>query len=70
MNKWSDDDLRKVAADIENGRDNGSILPCDVMVAPNTIIRRGCRVSTLMLAISRRDGLPDDDRTRIKFRSK
>lgn len=35
-------------------------LPCDVMVAPATIIRKGCKVETLMLAISRRQGKPSD----------
>jgi hypothetical protein len=34
-------------------------LPCDVMVAPRTIIRKGCPISTLMQAISRRDGWPE-----------
>lgn len=33
-----------------------TLLPCDVMVAPNTIIRKGCSISTLLLAIPRRDG--------------
>lgn len=30
------------------------VLPCDVAVAPSTIIRKGCKVSTLMLAINQR----------------
>lgn len=44
-------------------------LPCDVMVPPYTIIRKGCKLSTLLEAISHREGqLPDrtifDDRAR------
>ena len=42
-------------------------LPCDVMVAPRTIIKRGCDLSTLLLAISRRRDLPDGESVRIKF---
>jgi hypothetical protein len=42
-------------------------LSCDVMVAPHTVIRRGCDTSTLLLAISKREGLPDDERVRINF---
>lgn len=38
---------------------NGT-LPCDVMVAPRTIIRRGCTVETLLLAIGKRNGLPPE----------
>ena len=45
-------------------------LPCDVMVAPHTVIRRGCNFSTLLVALSRRHGLPDDERVRIKFNEK
>lgn len=33
-----------------------ALLPCDVAVAPCTIIRKGCGVSTLMLAIEQREG--------------
>ena len=29
-------------------------LPCDVLLKPNTIIRKGCKVSVLLLAIERR----------------
>lgn len=52
-----------------DGRDSvrAGKLPCDVMVAPRTVIRRGCDVSTVLMAISRRKDLPDDDRVRIKL---
>lgn len=36
-------------------------LPCDVMVAPRTTITKGCSVATLMLAISKRKGWPDEN---------
>lgn len=32
------------------------LLPCDVMVPPRTIIRKGCKLSTLLEAISHREG--------------
>ena len=32
------------------------VLPCDVLVAPATIIRKGCKVSTLFRALQRREG--------------
>ena len=35
-------------------------LPCDVMLPPSTIIRKGCRVETLLIAIKAREGLPDN----------
>jgi hypothetical protein len=36
------------------------VLPCDVMLPPNTIIRRGCKLSTLLEAMAhRREQLPD-----------
>lgn len=38
------------------GVDAEALLPCDVAVAPATIIRKGCKVSTLMLAIKQREG--------------
>lgn len=38
-------------------------LPCDVHLPPNTYIRKGCPVSTLMTAIGRREGRPDSDTT-------
>jgi len=31
-------------------------LPCDVMVPPRTIIRKGCKLSTLLEAIKHREG--------------
>lgn len=33
------------------------VLPCDVMVPPRTIIRAGCKFSTLLRAIDAREGL-------------
>lgn len=36
-------------------------LPCDVRVAPATIIRKGCSLSTLLVSIEQRRKLPDDD---------
>lgn len=35
------------------------VLPCDVKVAPGTIIRKGCKVSALMACIGARSGLDD-----------
>lgn len=32
------------------------VLPCDVLVAPGTIIRAGCNVSTLLLCLGNRVG--------------
>lgn len=32
------------------------VLPCDVRLPPNTCITKGCKVSTLMLAIQQREG--------------
>lgn len=32
------------------------ILPCDVMLGPATVIRRGCKLSTLLHAIQLREG--------------
>lgn len=36
--------------------DLNAVLPCDVFVAPATIIRKGCPVSALMLALEQRVG--------------
>lgn len=40
-----------------------SLLPCDVMVAPKTIIRRGCKFSTLLTCIKTRYRAPEDVRS-------
>lgn len=37
------------------------ILPCDVHLPPGTFIRKGCKVATLMLAISQREKFPQED---------
>jgi hypothetical protein len=42
-------------------------LPCDVMLPPRTILRKGVSVDTLMIALERRDGWPD---TSTRFPSK
>ena len=36
-----------------------AILPCDVKVAPNTTIKKGCKVETLLGCIELRKGQPD-----------
>lgn len=36
-------------------------LPCDVMVPPATLIRKGCGLDTLMVALKARDGRPPED---------
>ena len=36
-------------------------LPCDVLLPPNTIIRKGCSVTTLMLALFQRTHFPEAD---------
>ena len=33
-------------------------LPCDVMLPPNTIIRKGCEFSVLMIAFKARASMP------------
>lgn len=38
-------------------------LPCDVMLPPATIIRRGCSFTTLLNALGLREGQPDELRT-------
>lgn len=35
-----------------------SKLPCDVMLPPNTIIRKGCALSVLMTALKVREADP------------
>lgn len=43
-----------------------AVLPCDVLLPPRTIIRKGCRVQALIAALSVREGIEEDDhRTRI-----
>lgn len=34
----------------------GMVLPCDVRLPPNLIIRKGCKIETLMEALKFRDG--------------
>lgn len=36
------------------------VLPCDVRVAPGTLIRKGCKLSTLVECIRHREGKPDE----------
>ena len=40
------------------------VLPCDVMVPPATILRRGMKARTLLAAIERRTTTPNDDEHR------
>lgn len=35
-------------------------LPCDVMVPPRTLIRKGCKLSTLLEAMRHREGQTPD----------
>lgn len=48
--------LASPAATSAETQGGDGVLPCDVAVAPATIIRKGCQVSTLMLAIKQREG--------------
>jgi hypothetical protein len=36
--------------------DENYILPCDVMLGPATVIRKGCKLSTLLAALNCREG--------------
>jgi len=38
-------------------------LPCDVHLPPNTYIRKGCALETLLFSLKRREGFPDDATT-------
>lgn len=46
-----------------------SKLPCDVHLPPNTYIRKGVDVATLMTAIRQREGRPDGDTTFPRYRA-
>jgi hypothetical protein len=41
--------------------ERGYVLPCDVILPPATVIRRGCRLDTLMTGLNARIGRADDD---------
>ena len=41
--------------------EHGYILPCDVMLPPATVIRKGCHLGALMTGLNARIGRSDDD---------
>lgn len=36
-------------------------LPCDVHLPPRTVLRKGCSIATLMIALSQREEYPEEN---------
>jgi hypothetical protein len=62
---WRNSDMKDAASALRRLAEAGTqeaVLCCDVRLPPVTTIRAGCKISTLMAAISVREKWPEEDR--------